>query len=123
MSLENAISMVEVKQKLRNLRKYLPDQTDFVYDFASYLAARLNPILAPVGFNLTTETVLYDLRKGVSGFSDEPIPSNLIGYPTQMYAVLGAFTIPQIVDVVCPKEFAEEVRKVQEEVRKKWTKN
>ena len=42
MSLEGAISTEPIKEKLRNLRQYMPNQKDTIYDFGAYLADRLN---------------------------------------------------------------------------------
>ena len=63
MTLESkAVSTEPIKEKLRNLREHLPQQEDVTYDFATYLAERLNPKLVPEGFNMIAELALYDLQ-------------------------------------------------------------
>jgi hypothetical protein len=118
MALEKTLSMEPVKAKLKNLREHMPDQEDVVYDFASYLADRLNSELVPEGFYMASQLVLYDLQKGVSGFPSNPIPSSLAGYPPQMYAFLNMY-VSQIADAVCPPEFAEGVKRMDDAVHKK----
>lgn len=118
MALEKALSMEFVKAKLKDLRKHMPDQKDVVYDFASYLADRLNPELVPKGFYMASQLVLYDLQKGVSGFPSTPIPSRLAGYPPQIYALLNMY-VSQIAEAVCPPEFAEGVKRMEAEVNKR----
>ena len=81
MSLENAISMEPISEKLRNLKQYMPDQNDVVYKFGEFLAGRLNPKLVPQGFVLAAKLALYDLQEGVDGFSGQPIRSSLVSYP------------------------------------------
>lgn len=86
-ALKEAISMVAVKEKLRNLEQHLPGQPEQVYEFARRLADRLNEHLVPVGFNLAAELLLYDLQDH------------------------GAVRLrmPQIADVVLPEGFAKAV--------------
>src|SRR3989344_4941338 len=71
--LEEAISMIPVKEKLRDLEKYMPKSDDTIHDFGRYLADRLNDRLVPEGFNLGAELALYDLQTGIDGFTGQPI--------------------------------------------------
>jgi len=119
MALESkAISTEPIKEKLRNLKEHMPDQQDVIYDFAEYLADRLNPELVPEGFNMAMELALYDLQQGVDGFTGQPIQSRLVGYPAPIYALL-RMQVPEIADAVCPEDFAQGVRKMYDEVNKR----
>lgn len=118
MGLENAISMEPIRAKLKNLREVMPNQEETLYTFGSYLADRLNPELVPAGFYMAAQIALYDLQTGVDGFSGEPIQSNLVGCPPQVYANLNRF-VPQIAEAVCPPDFAEGVKKMDTKVNKK----
>ncbi|HUW43418.1 MAG TPA: hypothetical protein VMV95_00440 [Bacillota bacterium] len=119
MALERkAISMEPIKEKLKGLREHMPDQQDVIYDFATYLADRLNPELVPQGFNMAAELALYDLEKGVDGFTGQPIQSRLVGYPSMIYRLL-RMQVPQIAEAVCPEDFAQGVRKMYDEVNAK----
>lgn len=111
MSLDNAISMEPVKEKLRNLHEYLPNENSILYDFAGYLADRLNPRLVPEGFVLAAELALYDLQTGIDGFTQQPVPARLQGYPSVLYAVL-QMRVPEIAAAACPDDFGQDVAKV-----------
>lgn len=115
MSLEEAISMEPVKKKLRNLSKHMPGQERIIYDFAEFLADRLNPELAPQGFMMAAELALYDAQKGVDGFSGKCISGRLSGYPSQIYALIRT-CVPDIVEAVCPEDFAKGVKEVYDAV-------
>ncbi len=118
MSIDEAISMEPVQEKLRNLREHMPDQQDVTYDFGAYLADRLNPELVPQGFNMAAELALYDLQKGVDGFTGQPIQSRLVGYPSMIYGLL-RMQVPQIAEAVCPEDFAKGVKEMYEQVNAK----
>ncbi|MBS3150625.1 hypothetical protein J4425_02365 [Candidatus Woesearchaeota archaeon] len=118
MSIDGAISMEPVKEKLRNLREHMPDQQDVIYDFGAHLADRLNPELVPQGFNMAAELALYNLQKGVDGFSGQPIRSRLVGYPSMIYGLL-RMQVPQIAEAVCPEDFAKGVKDFYEQVNAK----
>ena len=111
-----------MKEKLRNLREHMPDQNDQIYSFGAYLADRLNPELVPEGFNMAAELALYDLQKGVNGFTGKPIQSRLVGYPPMIYGIL-RMQVPEIAKAVCPEDFAKGViefyEQVNAEMRKK----
>ena len=115
MSLEGAISTEPIKEKLKNLRQYMPNQQDVIYDFGAYLADRLNPELVSQGFNMAAELALYDLQKGVDGVTGQPIRSRLVGYPPVIYGLL-RMQVPEIAEAVCPEDFAKGVREFYEQV-------
>lgn len=110
--------MEPVKEKLKHLQDYLPNQQKIVYDFAVYLADKLNQKLVPRGFNVTAALTLYDLEKGVNGFTGQPIQSRLVGCPSVIYRLL-EMQVPEIAEAVCPEEFAQGVRKMYDEVNAK----
>ena len=118
MSIDEAISMEPVKEKLKNLREHMPEQDDTIYSFGAYLADRLNPELVPQGFNMAAELALYDLEKGVDGFTGQPIQSRLVGYPSMIYGLL-RMQVPQIAEAVCPEDFAKGVKDFYEQVNAK----
>ncbi len=109
MTLDEAISMEPVKEKLRNLREHMPDETEIVYDFAAYLAERLNSELLPQEFNMAAELALYDLETSIDEYSGKPIPSSLVGHQPITYGLLGMY-VPEIAKAVCPEDFANDVR-------------
>lgn len=113
---EHALSMEEPKQKLARLEELISDaDNDLLYEFGRFLAGYLNPQLVPMGFVMSCELALHDLRVGVNGFTRQPIQSRLVGYPPAMYALLG-MEIPRIADAVFPAEFAARVKTIIEEV-------
>ena len=112
-----AISTEGMREKLENLRDYMPGEDKTIYEFGGFLASRLNQEeLAPIGFNVTSELALYDLQAGVDGFSQQPIRNGLVGYPTVIYAML-KMRIPDIAKAVCPEDFAREVWEVNEQTK------
>ena len=121
MKLESkAISMEPVKEKLRNLKDYMPKEDNILYDFGKYLADKLNPQLIPAGFNLACELAIEDLRRegNYGEHGTVKVPMNLTGYPPQLYSLL-RMRIRDIAKAVCPSDFAEQVNKVYEEINAK----
>jgi len=112
-----AIATDSIKEKLLNLEQHMPDQQDLTYKFGKLLAGRLNPELVPEGFNMAAELLLYDLQKGVDGFSGKPIQSSLVGYPPMIYSLI-RMSIPDIAAATCPPDFAKGVADMQEAVNK-----
>lgn len=107
--------MTETKQKLANLREYLPDADPNLCEFAAYLATRLNSELVPTGFAMACQLVLYDLQSGVDGFTGKRIGGNLVGFPSIFYVLLER-DIPRLADAVLPADFAAELKSFTEEV-------
>ena len=118
MTLDDALSMEPIKEKLKTLNKYIPNQEDIIYIFGAYLADRLNEELVPQGFYLAAKMVIDDLKRGKSEFLGKSIPSKLVGYPSQIYTIL-SMEIPRIAEAVCPPEFAEGVKRMDEAVNKR----
>jgi hypothetical protein len=67
------------KDKLLNLEAYLPGQEKMVYDFAKYLAARMNAneSLDSQGFDSMVKSALQDLEAGNERVPDELKQYNL----------------------------------------------
>ncbi|MFH1210122.1 MAG: hypothetical protein V1663_05025 [archaeon] len=118
MEISDAISTEEMKAKLQNLREHMPDEDQFTYDFGNYLATRLDQELNPMGFNMVVELTLYDLQKGINGFTGKPTPISLSGMPAPVYVVM-KMNIPSIARAVCPSDFADKVEQVYTEIHKK----
>ena len=121
MTLEDAISMEPVKEKLRNLRVHLPQDVESTYQFGEFLADRLNPDLVPKGFLLAAQLALCDLSTGVDGYTGEPIIGGLTGQPPGLYRLL-EMRIPDIARTVCPVDFAEGVKRAYDQFREKAAK-
>jgi hypothetical protein len=122
MSKQEAISMDSIKEKLKNLKEYMPDQEDVICDYAKLLADVLNPKLTPAGFHLASQLVLFDLQRGEDGINGTKSPDysiifqRLCGYPQIIHALIG-MELPNIVKAVCPEDFAEEVIKECEKIK------
>lgn len=107
--MNEAILMDEPKQKLAMLEKLLPNSAEQIHSFGRFLVEYLNKELTPEGFVIGCELALYDLQKGVNGFTNEPIKSKLVGYPPMIYAMFRLY-IPQIAEAIFSAEFAESVK-------------
>jgi len=109
MTLDEAISMEPIKQKLRNLREHMPDCEQITYDFGAYLAERLEPQLSPGRFASVTVHMIDDLSVGSDGDTQQRINNNLTGYPPDRYRALRK-QVPEIAQAVCPADFAAKVK-------------
>ncbi|MHB1316520.1 MAG: hypothetical protein ACYCZW_01550 [Minisyncoccota bacterium] len=110
---EQVVSMEELCQKLKNLRELIPEDFSdgLLYHFGEYMAERLNQSsIVPTGFIMGCELALYDLEKGVNGFTGKPIQNSIVGYPSMNYSLLRQ-DIARIAQVVFPPEFAAEVNR------------
>ena len=67
---------------------------------------------------MAAELLLYDVQKGVNGFTNEPIRSSLVGYPPMIYSMI-RMRIPDIAKAIAPESFVEGVQDFQEQVDKK----
>lgn len=119
MTLEKVVSMESIKEKLKDLKRYMPEQPPIVYDFGAFLADRLNSDLVAAGFVLATELALNDMEAGVDGFTGKRISGRLSGYPSQIYAILRAMQLPEIVRAVCPEDFAKDVEEAYRQINEK----
>jgi hypothetical protein len=118
---ELVLPMEEAKKKLNELEKHMPNTQDTICDFGRFLSPRLNPQLVPEGFILACELAIYDLQKGVDGFTGQPIRSKLVGYPPMIYALL-RMNISHIASAIFPDEFATAVKMAIQELNKEAAK-
>ncbi len=84
-----------IKQKLANIEKYLPGQTDLTYDFAHFLAERSDESMVPGGFDMMAELAMADLQRGNDGYNGQPLKNKLVGYPPTIYVQL-RMVLPKI---------------------------
>lgn len=112
---ELVISMVEPKEKLRNLNGLPGNLQRVVGPFGRYLADYLNDELIPMGFVLGCCLAIADLQNGRK-------ISKVLAYPelTDYSPVVYAFMlqeIPAIAERIFPAEFAEEVKKIYKDFK------
>ena len=116
-NLESAIPMSEIKEKLLKLKEYWSSADDTICEFARLLSGRLNNQLVPSGFYIAAELLIYDLQKGIDGFTNEPIRSKLVGYPPIIYTLI-RINLEQVAEKVCPEDFACGVKKTMQDAKK-----
>lgn len=109
MSLEQSISMEPVKEKLKNLPEHMPNKSQIVYDFGVYLADNLNLESIPDGFAIAAVMAIDDIKKGKNRITGKPFSGSLNSMPSEYYDIL-RITIQQITEVVCPEDFAKDVK-------------
>lgn len=115
-SFGKAIPCGEIVDRLKNLPSYMPAQLDQIYEFGRLLAERIGTgDLAPMGFNMAAELLLYDLQTGIDGFTGKPMDSSLLGYPPIIYKAI-RLNIPAIAKATCPAEFAQAVTSIVQEI-------
>lgn len=105
-----AINTDNVVEKLMDI-SISDDPGDLIKKFCKFLAHRLNNELEPCGFALGCDLALYDISKGIDGYSKKPIQNGLVGYPPVVYKLL-RMRFPAIAQEVLPKDFADEVVKI-----------
>ena len=109
MALENSLSTVKIKEKLRTLSELIPGTEDHISKFGAFLADTLNDTIVPEGFYVGAELALYDLQKGINAFTGKAIQSDLVGQSPMIYELL-RMSIPEIANAVCPESFANGVK-------------
>lgn len=97
-----------IKQNLKNLRIRSRFDDPIIYDFATFLAGRLNPHLSPLGFNISARLAIADLQKGIDSKTGKPINNWLTHLGDGHYEALRSY-IPLLARSVCSSEFATEV--------------
>jgi hypothetical protein len=117
-----SISMDEVKARLASLRDHLPSYSDeLIYEFSAFISERLEgkKSLTPLSFNSACVIALYDLEKGVDGFTGQAIQNPLARLQKFTYLRL-ALEIPDIARAVFPREFAaavnEQISKLRSQI-------
>lgn len=81
-----------------------------VAEFAHFLSQRLNPNLVPIGFVMASQLAIYDLEKGVDGFTGEPIQLSISLADKELYAKLTQ-AVPELAKKAFSPEFASEVER------------
>jgi hypothetical protein len=112
----DAISMKEAKKKLMNL-ELENDVQDLMKEFGKFLSPRLNDELVPAGFVLGCELALYDLSKGINGYTGEPLRNRLVVYPPLIYSLI-RMRFTDIAYAVFPESFANDVKDIIEKINK-----
>ena len=108
MSIDQRISMEPVREKLRNLRKFMPGKHDLVYELGAYLADNLSSPEDPKVFELAALQSLYELERGIDRFNN-PIKNELVGHLHDTYEILKEY-VPGIAKATCPEDFAKAVK-------------
>jgi hypothetical protein len=110
------VSVKEMNDKLKKLKHYFPKEEEIFYNYGKGLAEYIGETsLTPQGFLMANHLFLYDIAKGVSGYAHKKLPENLIGYPPQIYTLLGMRTT-DIAKAVCPPDFAAKVIKLHNQM-------
>ena len=104
-----------VKQKFAEAREKCPGMSDDVYALTDYISSVANDSLVPSGLSLCLALIMDDLQKGRNGFrQNEPLPEYLNNRKEQIITQM--VYIPQVVDAVADEKFAEEFRKICNDV-------
>ena len=90
----------------QNIDALIPQDSPELHEFARFLADHLNDTLTPLGFYGCVLGAIDELRRGIDGFTDEPIRSPLVRQRPQMYLAL-LQEMPTIACAVCPSDFAQ----------------
>lgn len=118
-----AMQMDEVAEKLQNLEEHMPDASDILIAFGKFLAGRLRDHeLVPEGFTMAVALAAYDLRKGVDGFTGDPIDNELVGQPSYVYSILEMSAV-DLARAVCPPEFTAGVEQMMKSIAKDMLKD
>ena len=108
-----------LKARLGNLREHLPDHSPAVHNFGAFLAPRLNSLgLRPEGFSLAAVLALEDLANRYDSINERPLEHELAGLDQDTYDEI-KLSVPIIAHAVAPPEFAEQVARAFEELRRR----
>jgi hypothetical protein len=105
MTLEEKISIKDVKNRLRNVSTLMPNSEKVVHDFCSYLADNLPRELHPEKFIGVSAQVLLDLQCDTNGAKEHKSGINLVGLSSVEYLKL-LHKVPDIASAVFPESFA-----------------
>ena len=110
------MTMNNVREKLATSRDACPGLSEEVYALVDYLAKVANDTFEPSGLALFLYLSMEDIRRGSNGFAraeSKEIPEYLKEHKSQVLAQ--AVYVPQIVDAIADKDFADEFRKICKE--------
>ena len=79
-----------------------------VVEFSHLLSGRLNSELVPMEFVMASSLLVYDLQKGVNGFTSKPIDSPLVQQSNELYRELQD-RLPALAEFSFSPQFAAEV--------------
>lgn len=109
------IMLTDVPVKLRNVRKVARNVPYELHDFTDYLASVADECLNPAGMINLLICGLADIDSGKCGYKNRPpIPKKLLDERYQILAYISFF--PLIVDKIASKDFAQEFRKLFEDI-------
>ena len=107
----------DTAQAAEKLRALQGDGLDpRVIELAHFVADRMNPEIVPAGFVMASRLALYDLVKGVDGFSGEQLESSLVGL-TGLEQDEIVQKIPDLASVGFSEDFAANVKKEMIELK------
>jgi hypothetical protein len=118
MNITDTVQTDSIKERLKNLEKYLPGQTSIIYDFAKYFAEHVPENMSPITFNMQYQAVVGDLSKNIDADHKHAIPPSLHNRPHEFYRAL-PMLMASIAQAVCEKEFAEQVDAVYTTIEQK----
>lgn len=108
-----AVFLTNVKEMFAKAREILPGMSKDFYLLTDYMANNTNDRLVPFGIIMHTINVLDDLEKCRNGYGLD-FPKELAD--RRNFVRLQINLIPQLIDEVADKEFADEVRKLWNDV-------
>lgn len=99
----------DTSEAIAKLRDYEDESADpDVVEFAKFMSGRLNPSLVPMGFVMASQLALYDLDKGISGYTGETIESPITHSGEVTYLKLTKAT-PDLARMAFSEEFGDAV--------------
>jgi hypothetical protein len=72
--------------------------------------------VVPLGMLTATQLYLYDINEGVSGFTGEPMPGEVVGMPQVMGSIV-QMAVEDVARDAFGDEYADELLKIQREIR------
>lgn len=117
MAKETLFPTTETRVNLRRLDNLLKESDSITSEFGQYLSINLAEKITAKGFILYVRMVIHNLSTGHELLDGRPIESNLVGHENETYITLQK-RIPEIVDVIFPKFFAEEVKQTMIKIEK-----
>ncbi|MCF7846238.1 MAG: hypothetical protein K9L85_03285 [Candidatus Peribacteraceae bacterium] len=97
------------KEKLANLSQYMPNEPEFVYDFAKFLAARMkegeSDKAASEIFSIRAKLAIFSLQNGMDGHTNGLTRQTSIVYDTLR------MKISKIAEAIFGEEYRKQRRK------------
>lgn len=120
MSEQREVPVPSEVDKLRQLTEFVPQSNQYLYQFGTFLAERITPRkqITPQNFVGAAELAIYDLQKGIDGFTGQPIRSELVGLPPQLYSLL-RLNVTIIAKAVYSEDFAKQVEEIYQKLEER----